>query len=226
MMYSRCKCGKSTSVHSGYPDPPCHVCPECGSTLASHPDQHKEPQPHKWEQRYDPATGEPTLRRCRVCREKDHLVGQAEVEAKGQSQGDVRQARRHEERPARHRRADDPHRDEGHEREDGLMTFWEMLFRRRARSVMETQDTEQPWVTYAYFVPDWLTRVLGRTAVRVQCSVCGDGQFLSFPMRRVGEVAPATGQHPLRHGYKSEHRHPQRSRNRMLWVLPLRGLGR
>lgn len=42
-----------------YGSPPCVVCKECGTTLASHPDHHAEPEPHEMVTRYHPTTGKP-----------------------------------------------------------------------------------------------------------------------------------------------------------------------
>jgi len=71
----RCKCGKSTAWGSGMSPSPCHLCPECGSTLASHPDHHAEPVEHDWEPRFDERTGQPTTRVCRRCYEREGLGG-------------------------------------------------------------------------------------------------------------------------------------------------------
>ena len=66
MIYYRCKCGKSTAYGS-YGPSRCLVCPECGSTLASHPDYHAEPIEHDWQPRFDERTGRPKARVCDRC---------------------------------------------------------------------------------------------------------------------------------------------------------------
>lgn len=58
MQYYRCKCGKSESWGS-MPPRKCDGCPTCNTTLAPHPDYHKEPDPHEFVTRYDEQTGEP-----------------------------------------------------------------------------------------------------------------------------------------------------------------------
>lgn len=45
MRYFRCKCGETTAFGSMSPDR-CYGCPKCGMTLASHPDNHRTPEPH------------------------------------------------------------------------------------------------------------------------------------------------------------------------------------
>ena len=47
MRYYRCKCGKRTAMGSDSPAP-CDGCPECGTTLDSHPAHHSTPEPHRW----------------------------------------------------------------------------------------------------------------------------------------------------------------------------------
>lgn len=69
MNYWRCKCGETVSWESGYPPVPCQVCEKCGSTLAMHPDHHREPEPHKWVTRYHESTGKP-YEMCEVCFER------------------------------------------------------------------------------------------------------------------------------------------------------------
>ena len=46
MRYFRCKCGDAMAFGTDSP-PLCSRCNKCGSDLSSHPDYHKEPQPHK-----------------------------------------------------------------------------------------------------------------------------------------------------------------------------------
>lgn len=58
MMYFRCQCGKSTAFGSMMPQR-CVGCPNCNTTLTSHPDCHKEPEPHQYVTRYDEVTGKP-----------------------------------------------------------------------------------------------------------------------------------------------------------------------
>lgn len=59
MIYWRCKCGDRELRESGMPPARCKVCEKCGSTLATSPDTHDEPEPHKLVTRYHPSTGKP-----------------------------------------------------------------------------------------------------------------------------------------------------------------------
>lgn len=45
MRYYRCKCGNRSSL-SSYGPPACAKCAQCGSDLAEHPDEHRDPVPH------------------------------------------------------------------------------------------------------------------------------------------------------------------------------------
>ena len=42
MQYSRCKCGKVERWCSGYPIKDTDGCTDCGTTLATHPYEHRE----------------------------------------------------------------------------------------------------------------------------------------------------------------------------------------
>lgn len=69
MRYLKCKCGKremwtTDGVHD------CQGCDECGTTYSSHPDYHKELQPHKWMTMYNENTGKP-YNICELCYEID-----------------------------------------------------------------------------------------------------------------------------------------------------------
>ena len=102
--------------------------------------------------------------------------------------------------------------------------FWNSLYR-NCNNRYETYDTDQPWVIYGYFVPDWITRILGRTAVRVECSVCGNLSFVVLQVPRLGEVSePEGGQHSFRLDYKEKHLHTDTQRHPILWSRPLRNL--
>jgi hypothetical protein len=51
MRYYRCKCGKREAWGSDSPRS-CRGCSECGTTLVTHPDLHREPAPHDWEEEW------------------------------------------------------------------------------------------------------------------------------------------------------------------------------
>lgn len=66
MRYSRCKCGKIESIHSGYATQDCEGCSECKTTLSEYPSEHKELQPHDFSvEQYTPS-GEKYLM-CSKC---------------------------------------------------------------------------------------------------------------------------------------------------------------
>ena len=67
MQYWRCKCGKAMSWGS-MPPPRCMACDECGVTLATRPDYHHEPEPHKLvTEEVDTDDGSKPLTRCQWC---------------------------------------------------------------------------------------------------------------------------------------------------------------
>lgn len=69
MRQLRCKCGKREAwTTDNFQD--CQGCPECGTTYAGHPDNHRPLQPHDWETKYNENTGKP-YKRCKKCYEID-----------------------------------------------------------------------------------------------------------------------------------------------------------
>ena len=70
MIGYRCRCGKHTAYGS-MPPMDCQGCPECGVTLAAHPDGHRPLAPHDFQDRFDPRTGEKVARQCAVCGERE-----------------------------------------------------------------------------------------------------------------------------------------------------------
>jgi hypothetical protein len=68
MQYYRCKCGIMESYGSMSP-PQCMKCGSCGSDLATAPDRHHEPKPHKFEtiQTVQTDEGDKTLTLCNYC---------------------------------------------------------------------------------------------------------------------------------------------------------------
>lgn len=100
---------------------------------------------------------------------------------------------------------------------------WRLVLRWAKGPRLETYKTAQPWVIYTYFVPDWLTRVLGRTAVRCECLICGQYAFPTLRMPRWGKIEDQ-GHHPARTAFLAAHRHPGVSGNPMSWERPLRNM--
>lgn len=70
MIYFKCKCGKMEFFGSGMMPNDCDGCTECGTTLATSPEGHKEIAPHEWIIKYDENTGKP-YRRCKKCYQKE-----------------------------------------------------------------------------------------------------------------------------------------------------------
>jgi hypothetical protein len=77
MQYYRCKCGSSES-HTSMGVPRCESCPKCGSDLAQHPDDHREPAAHRWAPDFDSHTGERKPDVCLACHGKRTDGGQTE----------------------------------------------------------------------------------------------------------------------------------------------------
>ena len=83
MQYYRCKCGKREAWSSmGVRD--CQGCSECGTTLAQHPDYHKDTAPHEWVKRYNQNTGKPYMV-CENCMkiEEDSYIESQKTENDG-----------------------------------------------------------------------------------------------------------------------------------------------
>jgi len=65
----RCKCGDKTGWTSdSFQD--CQGCDICNTTFASHPDNHKELQPHEYITVYNESTGKP-YKRCNKCHQSE-----------------------------------------------------------------------------------------------------------------------------------------------------------
>lgn len=72
MITYRCKCGESIWYSSmGFAD--CEVCEKCGSTPATHPDGHADPEPHDFVLRYNEETGKASHYICTKCYKKKTL---------------------------------------------------------------------------------------------------------------------------------------------------------
>lgn len=52
MKYYRCKCGKH-QAYGSMPPAKCEGCPECNTTLETHSDFHRQPEPHEFIIMYD-----------------------------------------------------------------------------------------------------------------------------------------------------------------------------
>lgn len=103
-----------------------------------------------------------------------------------------------------------------------MSRFWRFILSRTARGdLFETCETTQPWVVYTYFVPDWITRVLGRTTVRCECCICGVVKFPTMRLQRWGKVVDR-GHHPARRAFLDAHVHQGVNRHPMQWERPLR----
>lgn len=81
MQYYRCKCGERTAFGSMSPYP-CQGCPECNTTLETHPDLHREPKPHDFSEVQTVMTdeGPKSVTYCRWCmRRRDEIESDAVV---------------------------------------------------------------------------------------------------------------------------------------------------
>lgn len=68
MQFWRCKCGKQTIHESGCSPAPCEGCPDCGTTFAQYPSDHKTPERHDPAEEWVIRKGEPTkILRCQRC---------------------------------------------------------------------------------------------------------------------------------------------------------------
>lgn len=65
----RCRCGNRRGFGS-MPFAACDVCEDCGSTMATSPDTHAEPEPHNLVTRYHAQTGK-SYRLCLACHYRD-----------------------------------------------------------------------------------------------------------------------------------------------------------
>ncbi|MEX1185297.1 MAG: hypothetical protein WEA80_01745 [Gemmatimonadaceae bacterium] len=90
---------------------------------------------------------------------------------------------------------------------------------------METYETGRPWVTYTYPYSDrnWRLWLLGRTAVDVECLICGERERLSLKIPRFGPIVDR-GPHPLRTHFLAAHRHRLQATAPETWKLPLRNI--
>jgi hypothetical protein len=73
VQFYRCRCGKHTAFGS-YGPYACEGCPDCNTTLEQHPDYHRVPEPHQFEDEYDVdrKTGETfVVRICQVCNRRE-----------------------------------------------------------------------------------------------------------------------------------------------------------
>ena len=93
---------------------------------------------------------------------------------------------------------------------------------------METYETTQPWVIYAYgkphdrWWPFWSsTCVLGKAKIGCECAICGERITVTLSMPRFGPVKD-NGKHPLRQAFLDAHQHPDQQRNPLTWARPLR----
>lgn len=90
--------------------------------------------------------------------------------------------------------------------------------------MMETYDTDQPWVIYRYLSTDRETRVTGRSRIQCECAVCGTRKTLRLKIPRFGRInEPKGGKHVERLCFLRDHLHADRP-NPMAWARPLLNL--
>lgn len=91
-------------------------------------------------------------------------------------------------------------------------------------AMMETYDTDQPWVIYRYLSTDRETRVTGRSRIQCECAVCGTRKTLRLKIPRFGRInEPKGGKHVERLCFLRDHLHADRP-NPMAWARPLLNL--
>lgn len=72
--YYRCQCGRLEQWGST-PPPRCLGCPNCHTTLAQHPDQHRKPEPHNYQpQQVETDQGTATLTVCVWCHQTKNEI--------------------------------------------------------------------------------------------------------------------------------------------------------
>lgn len=93
--------------------------------------------------------------------------------------------------------------------------------------IQSTFDTDLPWIAFHYgrttdaWWPLWRSvRILGRTAIELECAVCGERHLVAVRMPRFGEVNPEGREHPERLRFKRDHLHTDRP-HPMAWKRPL-----
>lgn len=88
----------------------------------------------------------------------------------------------------------------------------------------ERYDTDQPWIVWTYLSTDARTRVTGRSAIRMECCVCGEQETVRIAIPRVGPIPePPGGRHAERVRFMLAHLHPDKG-HPMSWAKPLRNL--
>jgi hypothetical protein len=86
----------------------------------------------------------------------------------------------------------------------------------------ERYDTDQPWICWQFLSPDARTRITGRSAIRMDCCVCGAIQISHIRIPRFGPVpVPPGGRHAERLRFMLDHLHPDKG-HPMSWAKPLR----
>lgn len=86
----------------------------------------------------------------------------------------------------------------------------------------ERYDTDQPWICWRFLTTDARTRITGRSAIVMDCCVCGRAQKVRIRVPRFGPIpAPPGGRHAERIRFMLDHLHPDKG-HPMSWAKPLR----
>jgi hypothetical protein len=87
-------------------------------------------------------------------------------------------------------------------------------------ALLETYETDQPWVVYRYLTTDRRTRITGRSKIMCECAVCGEKRTVTLRIPRFGQVVDR-GRHPERIRFLLNHLHRGEERHPMAWAKPL-----
>lgn len=74
MQYRRCKCGKAWRWDSGEVVHDCQGCSECNTTFAQYPSEHRELQPHEYEDYYLSGSTPQPARMCKKCHRIERIA--------------------------------------------------------------------------------------------------------------------------------------------------------
>lgn len=100
------------------------------------------------------------------------------------------------------------------------LTFVRDVFVRPSRADAERYDTDQPWICWRFLTTDAQTRITGRSAVLLDCCVCGAKRKVRIKIPRFGPV-PVVSRHEERLRFMLDHVHPDKP-HPMSWAKPLR----
>lgn len=90
--------------------------------------------------------------------------------------------------------------------------------------IYETCEEGYPWIVYRYPRPDWIAFILGGKIV-CECLICGCEEVVKISRWDIwASPRMPNYRHPARDKFLSEHGHPDKCQNRILWVKPLKNI--